>query len=86
MFSEADGGDGLCYSCYHSFYRSMRGLLNSDDKRSEFVSICGDDAASSPECMSLSPVTYARDEFRRCTGGFDILFQDHKQTWTRFRP
>ncbi len=70
LFSpDIDGGNGLCYGCYRLFYAAVNIIPDTTG----VVVACSEDAYSAG-CLKSTHIQNALAEFKKCSGGFDIMY------------
>ncbi len=64
-----DGGNGLCYACYHGFYYDLSNAVG----HTALATICTDPKSS--DCTKSTTMIANVLFFNKCSGGFDMLFK-----------
>ncbi len=70
---DIDGGDGLCYSCYHNFATTL--IASASDSVARGTNAACLVEANSVGCIESTEVMDALEEFKLCSGGFPMMFE-----------
>lgn len=69
-----DGGNGLCYGCYHLFSNTLDQFEDDSYPTTGILEACTEDEYSDG-CLKSTLVQDALAEFKKCSGGFPMLNQ-----------
>jgi hypothetical protein len=68
----SDNGNPFCYLCYAEFFTD---IMAAKVIYPELVDLCAD-SPNSETCMGVTPVAEAMARFKKCAGGYDIIFNN----------